>query len=65
MIGILHKLRPEKKTISKAPENEGRDLTDIKGSKRAEQLLKDFWGVPGWTSLEDSLAMGLASGRWD
>ncbi|KIV81050.1 hypothetical protein PV11_08503 [Exophiala sideris] len=65
VVGILHKLRPDNEKIPKAPENEGRDVTDIKPSKRAEQVIKDFFGVPGWTSLEDSLAAGIASGRYD
>lgn len=65
MIEILHKLRPNNKKIPKAPENEGRDLTDVKPSKKAEQIIKDFFGVPGWISLEDSLADTIASGRYD
>ncbi|OAP58308.1 hypothetical protein AYL99_07398 [Fonsecaea erecta] len=60
IINILNKLRPENNKIPKAPPNEGRDLTDIKGSKRAEDLIKSFFGVPGWTSLEDSIAAGIA-----
>ncbi|KIY00479.1 uncharacterized protein Z520_04164 [Fonsecaea multimorphosa CBS 102226] len=60
VINILTNLRPDNDKIPKAPPNEGRDLTDIKGSKRAEELIKSFFGVPGWTSLEDSLAAGIA-----
>jgi len=57
--GILHKLRPQNKRIPNAPENEGRDLSDVKPSKRAEQLLRSFFGRPGWTSLEESIAAGV------
>jgi len=60
VVDILHKLRPENTKIPKAPENEARDLSDIKPSKRAEQLIQSFFGVPGWTSLEDSIAEGIA-----
>ncbi|KAL1846458.1 hypothetical protein Plec18170_009184 [Paecilomyces lecythidis] len=58
VIGILRKLRPYRQ-FPNPPENEGRDLTDIKPSKRAEQLIRDFFGRPGWTSLEESLAKGI------
>lgn len=59
-MNILTKLRPDNKQISKAPENEGRDLSDVKGIKRAEELIKSFFGVPGWTKLEDSIEAGIA-----
>lgn len=58
VISILRKLRPYRQ-FPNPPENEGRDLTDIKPSKRAEQLIRDFFGRPGWTSLEESLAKGI------
>lgn len=58
IIGILRKLRPQKH-LPDPPENEGRDLSDIRPSKRAEQLLHEFFGQPGWTSLEESLAIGI------
>jgi hypothetical protein len=61
VIDILKKLRPENKKIPTAPEGEGRDLSDVyKASKRAEQLIRSFFGVKGWISLEDSLAAGIA-----
>lgn len=59
VIGILRKLRPSNTSIPDPPENEGRDLTEVSLSKRAEQLLQDFFGQAGWTSLEDSLANGI------
>jgi len=61
VIDVLKKLRPENKKIPTAPEGEGRDLSDVsKASKRAEELIRSFFGVKGWTSLEDSLAEGIA-----
>lgn len=58
VIGILRKLRPHRQ-LPDPPENEGRDLSDVKPSKRAEELLKEFFKRPGWVSMEDSLAQGI------
>ncbi|CAM1507574.1 Fc.00g072150.m01.CDS01 [Cosmosporella sp. VM-42] len=58
VVGILRKLRPENKSIPSAPENEGRDLSDVKLIPHAEELLKSFYGH-GWTSLEESLKEGI------
>lgn len=58
VIGIFRKLRPDRK-LPDPPANEGRDLSDIKPSKRAEDLIKEFFGRPGWVSLEESLAEGI------
>ncbi|KID82316.1 aldehyde reductase II [Metarhizium guizhouense ARSEF 977] len=58
VIQVFRRLCPQSK-LPPAPENEGRDLSDVKPAKRAEQLLGDFFGLPGWTSLEDSLADGI------
>ncbi len=55
---ILHELRPNNKSIPGVPENEGRDLSQIP-NERAEQLIKDFFGVPGWVSLKESLEAGI------
>lgn len=60
IVDVLRKLRPEDTRVADAPENEGRDLTDVKPAKRAEQVIKEFFGANGWTSLEDSLAAGIA-----
>ncbi|KAL6245680.1 hypothetical protein RBB50_007679 [Rhinocladiella similis] len=57
---LLRKLRPNNTKIPSPPENEGRDLTVLKPRDKAEQLLKDFFKVPGWITLEDSLAAGIA-----
>lgn len=55
IIRILRMLRPNAR-IPDAPANEGLDLSEIVPSKRAENLLKFFYGQDGWTSLETSLA---------
>ncbi|PLB54020.1 cinnamoyl-CoA reductase [Aspergillus steynii IBT 23096] len=59
IIGILRKLRPDNTLIPDAPENEGRDISEVVLAPRAEQLLKDFFGRPGWVSLEQSILEGL------
>ena len=61
IIGILKKLRPENKKIPSAPQDEGRDLSDVWGpSRRAEGLMKEFFGLKGWRGLEESLEAGIA-----
>ncbi len=59
IISVLHKLRPDNKLIPAPPENEGRDLTEVPPSKRAEQLLIKYFDRSGWTSLEESIETGL------
>lgn len=59
ILAILRKIRPELQ-LPKSPENEGRDLTEVVPKDKAEKLLQDFFGQPGWTSLEDSLKAGIA-----
>jgi hypothetical protein len=59
VIGILRKLRPDNKLIPDPPKDEGRDLTEVIPSRRAEELLRSFFGKEGWTSLEDSIAAGI------
>ena len=59
VVGILRELRPENEHIPDAPEDEGRDLSDIRPCRRAEQLIKEFFGVSGWVSLRDSLEAGI------
>lgn len=60
VIGIFRRLRP-KRDLPDPPTNEGRDLSDIQPSKRAEALLKEYFGRKGWTSLEESLSEGIAA----
>lgn len=59
IVKILRKLRPNIDLIPDPPPNEGRDLSDVILSRRAEQLLRDFLGRSGWVSLEDSIADGI------
>ena len=60
-IAILKKLRPENKLIPDGPKDEGRDLSDVwEASRRAEELVKEFFGTKGWVGLEESLADGIA-----
>ncbi|EXJ63811.1 hypothetical protein A1O7_00146 [Cladophialophora yegresii CBS 114405] len=59
IIGILTKLRPDNSQIPKPPVDEGHDITHVKGRKRAEELIKSFFGVAGWTGLEESVAAGI------
>ncbi len=61
VIAIFKKLRPENTKIPQAPENEGRDLSNVwKPSKRAEELIRSFFGVKGWVPLEVALEEGIA-----
>ena len=59
ILSALAKLRPGNEKLPEAPKDEGRDLSDIKGSKKAEDLIKSFFGVPGWTSMKDSISAGI------
>jgi hypothetical protein len=58
LIAILKKLRPDNKNIPNPPENEGRDLSDVK-NQRAKEIMMKFFGVQGWTGLEDSVKAGI------
>ncbi|KAJ5195729.1 hypothetical protein N7449_006208 [Penicillium cf. viridicatum] len=59
IIGILQNLRPNNTLIPTAPIEEPKDYTEIVGSRRALQLLRAFFGISGWTSLEQSLESGI------
>lgn len=58
VIAIMRRLRPNNSNIPDAPNND-RCRFDFVLSKRAEQILLDFFGS-GWVSLEDSVAQGIA-----
>ncbi|KAJ5762070.1 NAD(P)-binding protein [Penicillium nucicola] len=58
IFAILKKLRPNNKLIPEPPVNEGRDMTDVVLSKRAEALLLEFFGKR-WTHIEESVAHGI------
>jgi hypothetical protein len=59
IITTLRKPRLDNKTIPDPPEIEGRDLSKITPSKRAELLLQSFFGMSGWTDFEKSIADGI------
>jgi hypothetical protein len=59
ILATMRKLRPDNDRIPEPPENEGRDLTNIIPRARAEELLKSFFNRPGWTSLEETLAVAI------
>lgn len=52
ILAIFRKLYPQRKFIDDIPDI-GRDLSKV-ANERAEELLRRF-GIPGWTSLEDSV----------
>lgn len=60
IVRILRKLRPDNSLIPPEPKNEGRDLSDVIFSKRAEDILKSFFNRPGWVGLEESINEGIA-----
>lgn len=60
IIRILRKLRPDNLLIPPEPENEARDLSDAVPSRRAQQLLKNYFNRSGWVSLEESIAEGIS-----
>jgi hypothetical protein len=56
---ILSKLRPHADLLA-PPVNEAQDLTSFHMvAQRAEGLLKSNFGLPHWTSLDDSIAAGI------
>ncbi|KAJ5674327.1 uncharacterized protein N7477_004261 [Penicillium maclennaniae] len=59
IIPILRRFRPNNHQIPDAPENEGRDLSDIRPREQARQLLERFFGQPDWTTLEESLKSSI------
>ncbi|KAJ5781276.1 hypothetical protein N7457_006436 [Penicillium paradoxum] len=59
MIGVLRKLRPDNTLIPDPPVDEGHDLSEIIPAKEAENLLREFCGRKGWTSMQDSIAQAL------
>ncbi|PWY89620.1 aldehyde reductase II [Aspergillus sclerotioniger CBS 115572] len=61
VVQILRNLQPQSSAIVNASKDTVKEKFDIVPSARAEQLLRDFYGRSGWTSLEDSVKRGLAS----
>ncbi|CAG8070524.1 unnamed protein product [Penicillium salamii] len=60
IIRILRKLRPDNLAIPPEPKDEGHDLSEVIPSKRANEILRDFFDRPGWISLEESIAEGIS-----
>lgn len=60
VVSILRDARPDNKEIPDPPANEGKDLSQIGPRSKAEDLLKSFYGSPGWRSLRDSIVDGIA-----
>ncbi|KAL4944943.1 hypothetical protein BDV06DRAFT_185961 [Aspergillus oleicola] len=58
-ISILRGLRPENKKIPDAPKDIPRDQTRIHSRGRAEDLLKEFYGLSGFTSIRESIERGI------
>lgn len=59
IVRLMRKYRPDNEKIPSPPENEGHDLSVVPPAKRAEELLKEWFGQPGWVSLEQSIKDGL------
>ncbi|KAI9034864.1 putative cinnamoyl-CoA reductase [Aspergillus affinis] len=59
IISILQKLRPRNSNISQPPGDVIRDQTTVLPRKRAEDLLRTFYGQSGWTPVQDSLEKGI------
>ncbi|PIG87848.1 hypothetical protein AARAC_009849 [Aspergillus arachidicola] len=60
-VSILRQLHPKKTLIPDVPGEDIRDRTDVLPQGRAEELLRTFYGLPGWTSIRDSLEKGIES----
>ncbi|GAM33993.1 hypothetical protein TCE0_013f01291 [Talaromyces pinophilus] len=61
IIDILKRLRPSNYKIPSPPENELPDLSQVVPAKRAEGLLKSFFGQPSWVGLEETVKAGIDS----
>ncbi|KAL1985643.1 hypothetical protein VTN96DRAFT_7510 [Rasamsonia emersonii] len=59
IIQLFRKLRPHNTRIPEPPANEGRDRSVVKPRKRAEQILRSFFGQEAWTGLEESFEAGI------
>ena len=59
IVAILCKIRPQIEGIPDPPSNEGRDLSQIEARYKAEHILRSYWGLRGWTTLEESIIAGI------
>ncbi|KNG84875.1 aldehyde reductase II [Aspergillus nomiae NRRL 13137] len=53
ILAVLRRLYPQRKFVKDIP-NIGEDMSKV-ANQRAEELLKRISGLPGWTSLEQSI----------
>ncbi|KAI9761179.1 MAG: hypothetical protein M1840_002011 [Geoglossum simile] len=53
ILSIMRRARPDQRTIPEDIPDEGKDLSKV-ANARGEELLRGF-GLPGWTSLEDTI----------
>ncbi|CAI7650799.1 unnamed protein product [Penicillium glandicola] len=60
VIQILKEIQPNNAGIPDAPLQEEPTLGDVVPAARAEKLLRETFGQPGWTPLEVSLKGGIA-----
>ena len=59
VISTLQKLRPGNCNLTQPSGNVIRDQTEVLPRKRAEDLLRKFYGQSGWTPVQDSLEKGI------
>lgn len=59
VVSSLRKMRPQNKNIPDSLPTDLGDPTIFARKDKVEELLKSFWGLKGWTALEDSLAAGI------
>jgi hypothetical protein len=59
LLRILRKLRPDHKFPENFVDDNIRDLSQVKNQRGAELLKEDF-GMPGWTSLSASLENNIS-----
>nr|BAW27599.1 putative ketoreductase [Aspergillus stellatus] len=55
IIPILKKAQPANESIPGPPQSEKASLGEVVPARRAEQLIRTFFGRPGWTTLEESI----------
>ncbi|KAJ5733226.1 NAD dependent epimerase/dehydratase [Penicillium manginii] len=60
VVAMLRTLRPENKSIPDVPAGIPRDNTIVGPRERAEGLLRSFYGVDGFTSIQESIQKGIA-----
>ncbi|KAJ5827568.1 hypothetical protein N7447_004331 [Penicillium robsamsonii] len=53
--GIMKKADPMNKLIPEAPPTEKPSVGEVVPAQRAENLIRTFFGRPGWTTLEDCI----------